>query len=211
MTSARSTAAENAALHSGRCDATRLGAIVAVLRANNDPCHAGADLQARFQQLAGAAMAKGVEDTAFYRYVRLVALNEVGSDPDRTIGLDEFHATCATVANEQPLDAARHDHARHASALRMRACAWRSWPKCRCAGVNAWVASTSLPRGIEERRRRHDRPSTCSIRRWWLHIPSMRTAPGRTCARPRARRSARPTGSIRTKGTRKISNAMYAR
>ena len=28
-------------------------------------------------------MAKGVEDTAFYRYVRLVALNEVGSDPDR--------------------------------------------------------------------------------------------------------------------------------
>ena len=96
------TAAENAALHSGRCDATRLGAIVAVLRANNDPCHAGADLQARFQQLAGAAMAKGVEDTAFYRYVRLAALNEVGSDPDRTIGLDEFHATCATVANEQP-------------------------------------------------------------------------------------------------------------
>ena len=29
-------------------------------------------------------MAKGVEDTAFYRYVRLVALNEVGSDPERT-------------------------------------------------------------------------------------------------------------------------------
>jgi (1->4)-alpha-D-glucan 1-alpha-D-glucosylmutase len=93
-------AAENTALHSGRCDAARLGAIVAVLRGDGDPCHARADLQVRFQQLAGAVMAKGVEDTAFYRYVRLAALNEVGSDPDRTIGLDEFHATCAAVADE---------------------------------------------------------------------------------------------------------------
>jgi len=94
--------AENVALQSGRCDPARLGAIVAVLRGTSDPRHEGADLQARFQQLAGAVMAKGVEDTAFYRYVRLAALNEVGSDPDRTIGLDEFHATCAVVANEHP-------------------------------------------------------------------------------------------------------------
>ncbi|MDF3041202.1 MAG: Malto-oligosyltrehalose synthase, partial [Thermomicrobiales bacterium] len=35
----------------------------------------------KFQQLTGPVMAKGVEDTAFYRYNRLVALNEVGSDP----------------------------------------------------------------------------------------------------------------------------------
>ena len=32
-------------------------------------------------------MAKGVEDTAFYRYVRLLALNEVGGDPGR-FGID---------------------------------------------------------------------------------------------------------------------------
>ena len=32
----------------------------------------------RFQQTTGAVMAKGVEDTAFYRYNRLVSLNEVG-------------------------------------------------------------------------------------------------------------------------------------
>ena len=37
----------------------------------------------RFQQTTGAVMAKGVEDTALYRYLRLVALNEVGSDPGR--------------------------------------------------------------------------------------------------------------------------------
>ena len=37
----------------------------------------------RFQQLTAPVMAKGVEDTAFYRYSRLVALNEVGGDPGR--------------------------------------------------------------------------------------------------------------------------------
>ena len=35
----------------------------------------------RFQQTCGPVMAKGVEDTAFYRYLRLSALNEVGGDP----------------------------------------------------------------------------------------------------------------------------------
>ncbi len=40
------------------------------------------ELAARFQQVSGPVMAKGVEDTAFYRDVRFVALNEVGGDPD---------------------------------------------------------------------------------------------------------------------------------
>src|SRR5207244_7803394 len=45
-----------------------------------------------FQQTTGAVMAKGVEDTAFYRYVRLLALNEVGNDPGRFgISVEEFH------------------------------------------------------------------------------------------------------------------------
>ena len=35
----------------------------------------------RFQQTTGPVMAKGIEDTAFYRYVRLTGLNEVGGDP----------------------------------------------------------------------------------------------------------------------------------
>jgi (1->4)-alpha-D-glucan 1-alpha-D-glucosylmutase len=53
----------------------------------------------RFQQTSGPVMAKGVEDTAFYRYHRLVALNEVGGDPDR-FGRPptEFHAFCAHLA-----------------------------------------------------------------------------------------------------------------
>jgi (1->4)-alpha-D-glucan 1-alpha-D-glucosylmutase len=50
---------------------------------------------ARFQQTTPAIMAKGVEDTAFYRYNRLLALNEVGGDPSRFgISVEQFHAGC---------------------------------------------------------------------------------------------------------------------
>jgi (1->4)-alpha-D-glucan 1-alpha-D-glucosylmutase len=46
----------------------------------------------RFQQTTPPVMAKGVEDTAFYRYARLLALNEVGGDPSRFgLSVDEFH------------------------------------------------------------------------------------------------------------------------
>jgi (1->4)-alpha-D-glucan 1-alpha-D-glucosylmutase len=50
------------------------------------------ELASRFQQTSGAVMAKGVEDTAFYRYTRFMALNEVGGDPARFgLSLSEFH------------------------------------------------------------------------------------------------------------------------
>ena len=39
------------------------------------------ELALRFQQTSGMVMAKGVEDTAFYRFTRLTSLNEVGADP----------------------------------------------------------------------------------------------------------------------------------
>ena len=58
------------------------------------------ELAARFQQTSGAVMAKGVEDTAYYRWTRFLALNEVGGDPDRFgLDLDDFHA--AMVHREQ--------------------------------------------------------------------------------------------------------------
>jgi (1->4)-alpha-D-glucan 1-alpha-D-glucosylmutase len=50
------------------------------------------DFVMRFQQLTGPVMAKGLEDTAFYRYFPLAALNEVGGDPDAFGGsVDELH------------------------------------------------------------------------------------------------------------------------
>ncbi len=61
------------------------------------------ELALRFQQLTPAAMAKGVEDTAFYRYVRFVARNEVGSDPDRlAVAPARVHAAFAADAERWP-------------------------------------------------------------------------------------------------------------
>ena len=58
----------------------------------------------RFQQTTGPVMAKGVEDTAFYRYVRLTALNEVGGNPGRFgLSIDEFHAANEQRAGRFPL------------------------------------------------------------------------------------------------------------
>lgn len=50
------------------------------------------DFVMRFQQISGPVMAKGVEDTAFYTYNRLVSLNEVGGSPERFgTPLETFH------------------------------------------------------------------------------------------------------------------------
>jgi (1->4)-alpha-D-glucan 1-alpha-D-glucosylmutase len=63
----------------------------------------GDDLAPRMQQLSSAAMAKGVEDTAYYRYSRFVALNEVGGNPyEFGIPLPEFHAVQASRLSHQP-------------------------------------------------------------------------------------------------------------
>jgi (1->4)-alpha-D-glucan 1-alpha-D-glucosylmutase len=65
-------------------------AIEALLPRLSDPAD---QLCARFQQLTGAIMAKGVEDTAYYRYTRFVALNEVGGYPGTFgSGIADFHA-----------------------------------------------------------------------------------------------------------------------
>jgi (1->4)-alpha-D-glucan 1-alpha-D-glucosylmutase len=58
----------------------------------------------RFQQTCGPVMAKGIEDTAFYRWHRLVALNEVGGDP-ATFGVppDAVHAWADQQAARWPM------------------------------------------------------------------------------------------------------------
>ncbi len=50
----------------------------------------------RFQQTTGPVMAKGVEDTAFYRYTRLGSLTEVGGDPGQfALDVHGFHTAQA--------------------------------------------------------------------------------------------------------------------
>lgn len=51
------------------------------------------ELVVRFQQVCGAVMAKGVEDTAFYRWTELASLCEVGGEPDRfSLDVHDWHA-----------------------------------------------------------------------------------------------------------------------
>jgi (1->4)-alpha-D-glucan 1-alpha-D-glucosylmutase len=62
-----------------------------------------ADFVMKLQQLTGPVMAKGVEDTAFYVFNRLISLNEVGGEPDRFGRLPEaFHAAMRERAERWP-------------------------------------------------------------------------------------------------------------
>jgi (1->4)-alpha-D-glucan 1-alpha-D-glucosylmutase len=57
----------------------------------------------RFQQFTSAVMAKGLEDTAFYCFNRMIGLNEVGGSPERPgTTLDEFHSLCARMQSDHP-------------------------------------------------------------------------------------------------------------
>jgi (1->4)-alpha-D-glucan 1-alpha-D-glucosylmutase len=65
--------------------------------------HARHELIVRFQQTCGPVMAKGVEDTAFYRWFRLTSLNEVGGDPEHFgVSPEEFHAYAARLNQHWP-------------------------------------------------------------------------------------------------------------
>jgi (1->4)-alpha-D-glucan 1-alpha-D-glucosylmutase len=57
----------------------------------------------KVQQFAGPMMAKSLEDTAFYRYPRLLALNEVGGDPSaKALSVEAFHDAMKTRVKEWP-------------------------------------------------------------------------------------------------------------
>jgi len=96
-----------------------------------------ADFTVRFAQVASALHAKSVEDTAFYRYVPLLPLCEVGRDPGRpATSPEEFHAYCARLHRERPATGtvlSTHDTKRSAdlrlrlAVLSERPAAWRDW------------------------------------------------------------------------------------
>lgn len=73
----------------------------------------GDKFRTRLQQLSGPVMAKGIEDTAFYRYHRFIGLNEVGGEPHRFgISVEEFHKEMTRRAEELPqsmTDTSTHD------------------------------------------------------------------------------------------------------
>ncbi|OOG22429.1 malto-oligosyltrehalose synthase [Thioalkalivibrio denitrificans] len=100
-----------------------------------------AELAMRFQQLTGPAMAKGVEDTAFYRFHRLIALNEVGGDPACFgVSVEAFHAACADARAHQPLAllaTSTHDTKRSED-VRARLLLLSEMPEAWSAVVSRW-------------------------------------------------------------------------
>jgi (1->4)-alpha-D-glucan 1-alpha-D-glucosylmutase len=109
----------------------------------------------RFQQTSGPVMAKGVEDTAFYRYVRLLALNEVGGNPARFgMPIEHFHAENAHRAEHWPrtlLPGTTHDTKRSAD-VRARIGAISGMAEQWCELTRRWhelnaPVRTSLPDG----------------------------------------------------------------
>jgi (1->4)-alpha-D-glucan 1-alpha-D-glucosylmutase len=70
-----------------------------------DPSEPARDFAVRLQQTWGPVMAKSIEDTAYYRWHRLVALNEVGGDPDLLddASPEAMHAWAAEQQRSWPL------------------------------------------------------------------------------------------------------------
>lgn len=95
----------------------------------------------RFQQLTGPVMAKGLEDTAFYRNYRLAALNEVGGEPNTFgITIDAFHKQISQQAQSFPhslLASSTHDTKRSEDA-RARLVTLSEFPREWQAAVNRW-------------------------------------------------------------------------
>ena len=181
------------------------------------------DLVARLQQLSGPVMAKALEDTAFYRWHRLIALNEVGGEP--------FISGLSTRAFPRPAPPARldrhpmnlvttatHDTKRGEDtrpAVDVSSEIPERWQAC----VADWRQNATRPcataRALTTRR-----PSTCSIRRWsapglWAPMRRLRTTPTasasssrRRCARASCARAGLPPTNATRPGLKGFARAI---
>lgn len=103
----------------------------------------------RLQQLTAPVMAKGVEDTAFYRYHRLISLNEVGGDPG-TFGrsVADFHRATTAAAERWPdtmLTLSTHDTKRSAD-VRARVNVLSELPQVWAEAAQRWADRNDVHR-----------------------------------------------------------------
>ncbi len=129
----------------------------------------------RFQQLTGPVTAKGVEDTAFYTYLRFVALNEVGGSPDRFgTTIAELHAQNAARREKWPramIAVATHDTKRGAD-VRARLAVLSEIPEQWEAWAREWLAMTEpYARAID------DEPAPSLADRWLFFQTALGTHP----------------------------------
>ncbi|GAA2539144.1 malto-oligosyltrehalose synthase [Winogradskya consettensis] len=106
------------------------------------------ELAIRFQQYTGAVMAKGVEDTAFYRWTRFTARNEVGNDPSEFgVTPDEFHDKATERQRHWPqsmTSLSTHDTKRSED-VRARLAVLAELPGDWTEVVRRWVRVNPLP------------------------------------------------------------------
>jgi (1->4)-alpha-D-glucan 1-alpha-D-glucosylmutase len=111
---------------------------------------ASADFVMRFQQLSGPVMAKGVEDTVFYRYLRFVAVNEVGGAPHHLgTGVGAFHADNQLRQRDWPatmLTTSTHDTKRSED-VRTRLAVLSELPDLWVRAVQEWTEIAARHRG----------------------------------------------------------------
>jgi malto-oligosyltrehalose synthase len=116
------------------------------------------ELIVRFGQTTGPVMAKGVEDTAFYRWPRLASLNEVGGDPDLFgVSPAEFHAAAARLAARWPATLttlSTHDTKRQED-VRARLAVLAEWPQewdhkvAEWHGLAGWLTDGAVAQAAE--------------------------------------------------------------
>jgi (1->4)-alpha-D-glucan 1-alpha-D-glucosylmutase len=98
----------------------------------------------RFQQTCGPVMAKGVEDTALYRWYPLSCLNEVGGEPDVFgISVTEFHEFCGEMSPYTMTTLSTHDTKRSED-VRARLSVLSEMPGEWAAAVSEWSAALAF-------------------------------------------------------------------
>jgi (1->4)-alpha-D-glucan 1-alpha-D-glucosylmutase len=137
-------ALEQAAAAAARRQPALAGAIDDLLRRMT--AEPGGELAARVQQTAAMVMAKGVEDTVFYRYNRFVALNEVGGDPGRFgVSEEEFHRRAAAGDHPASMTALSTHDTKRSEDVRARLAVLSEIPGEFAAAVRRWSARARLP------------------------------------------------------------------
>ena len=111
------------------------------------------ELAERFQQVSAPVMAKAVEDTVFYRFLRLVSLNEVGGEPSEFgCAVADFHERrVADRGNRSLLATSTHDTKRSED-VRARLAALAEIPEPWAAAVERWsalIGDTGIDRATE--------------------------------------------------------------
>ena len=182
--------------------AESIGLLTGLLAETSTEDPAGRDLVVRFQQVCGPVMAKGVEDTTFYRWHRMIGLNEVGGDPRAVdspdVGL--LHAWADDQVKDHPTGMtglSTHDTKRSED-VRARLLAavenLEGWDRSASRYVTKRPSSTSMRR-----------PPTSSRRPSSAAGPSPPSGSTTICRRPFVKPSCSPRGTTPTNPTSSAS------